>query len=99
MDIDEKLHCRQEDSVEENLFFYYRLPLSGDANICRIPASNILTRLTIYVKEQVNRQILQELVQALAKYGFNSLTNQHGGMEYKVVEYWIEKVEKKVLGE
>lgn len=88
-----ELH-RQKDPVEENLFVYYRLPLPGDLDVRWMPASAILTRLTIYGKVQVNRQSLQELVQALGKYGFRMRTNEQGGMEYEVVEYQIEEVER-----
>lgn len=88
-----ELH-RQKDPVEENLFVYYRQPQPQDLCVKWMPASAILTRLTIYGKVQVNRQTLQELVQALVKYGFNSRTNQHGGTEYEVVEYQVDEVER-----
>ena len=59
-----------------------------------MPASAILTHLTIYGKVQVNRQTQQELVQALEKYEFETRTNNQGSTEYGVVKYRADEVER-----
>ena len=59
-----------------------------------MPASAILTHLTIYGKVQVNRQAQQELVQALEKYEFETRTNNQGSTEYGVVKCRSDEVEQ-----
>lgn len=89
-----ELH-RLKDPVEENLFVFFRRALPEDTNVKWMPASAILTHLTIYGKVQVNRQTQQELVQALEKYGFGSRTNAQGGTEYEVVKFQAAEVESR----
>lgn len=87
-----ELH-RMKDPVEENLFVYYRLPLPEDLSVKWMPASAILTRLTIYGKVQVSRQSLQELIQALEKYKFPTRISEQGSVEYEVIEFQLAEVE------
>ena len=85
---------RMKDPVEENLFVFFRRPLAEDLSVQWMPASAILTHLTIYGKVQVNRQTQQELVQALEKYGFATRTNGQGSTEYEVVKFQSDEVER-----
>ena len=85
---------RMKDPVEENLFVFFRRPLPEDLSVQWMPASAILTHLTIYGKVQVNRQTQQELVQALEKYDFETRTNNQGSTEYGVVKYQSDEVER-----
>ena len=85
---------RMKDPVEENLFVFFRRPLPEDLSVQWMPASVILTHLTIYGKVQVNRQTQQELVQALEKYDFETRTNNQGSTEYGVVKYQSDEVER-----
>ena len=85
---------RMKDLVEENLFVFFRRPLPEDLSVQWMPASAILTHLTIYGKVQVNRQTQQELVQALEKYDFETRTNNQGSTEYGVVKYQSDEVER-----
>ena len=85
---------RMKDPVEENLFVFFRRPLPEDLSVQWMPASAILTHLTIYGKVQVNRQTQQELVQALEKYEFEMRTNNQGSTEYGVVKYRSDEVER-----
>lgn len=85
---------RMKDPVEENLFVFFRRPLPEDLSVQWMPASAILTHLTIYGKVQVNRQTQQELVQALEKYDFETRTNNQGSTEYGVVKYRSDEVER-----
>ena len=85
---------RMKDPVEENLFVFFRRPLPEDLSVQWMPASAILTHLTIYGKVQVNRQTQQELVQALEKYEFETRTNNQGSTEYGVVKYRADEVER-----
>lgn len=89
---------RLKDPVEENLFVFFRRALPEDNNVKWMPASAILTHLTIFGKVQVNRQTQQELVQALEKYGFGTRTNAQGGTEYEVVEFQADEVERRFKG-
>lgn len=88
-----ELH-RLMDPVEENLFVYYRKPLPEDLSVKWMPASAILTRLSIYGKVQVTRPALQELAQALEKHEFETRIGTQGSMEYKVIEFQMDEVEK-----
>lgn len=94
LNLHNELH-RLKDPVEENLFVFFRRALAGDTNVKWMPASAILTHLTIFGKVQVNRQTQQELVQALEKYGFATRVNAQGGTEYEVVEFQAEEVERR----
>lgn len=94
LNLHNELH-RLKDPVEENLFVFFRRALAGDTNVKWMPASAILTHLTIFGKVQVNRQTQQELVQALEKYGFATRVNTQGGTEYEVVEFQAEEVERR----
>lgn len=94
LNLHNELH-RLKDPVEENLFIFFRRALAGDTNVKWMPASAILTHLTIFGKVQVNRQTQQELVQALEKYGFATRVNAQGGTEYEVVEFQAEEVERR----
>ena len=85
---------RMKDPVEENLFVFFRRPLPEDLSVQWMPASAILTHLTIYGKVQVNRQAQQELVQALEKYEFETRTNNQGSTEYGVVKCRSDEVER-----
>lgn len=97
LNLHNELH-RLKDPVEENLFVFFRRALAGDTNVKWMPASAILTHLTIFGKVQVNRQTQQELVQALEKYGFATRVNAQGGTEYEVVEFQAEEVERRFKG-
>lgn len=94
LNLHNELH-RLKDPVEENLFVFFRRALAGDTNVKWMPASAILTHLTIFGKVQVNRQTQQELVQALEKYGFATRVDAQGGTEYEVVEFQAEEVERR----
>lgn len=94
LNLHNELH-RLKDPVEENLFIFFRRALAEDTNVKWMPASAILTHLTIFGKVQVNRQTQQELVQALEKYGFGTRTNEQGSTEYEVVEFQAEEVERR----
>lgn len=75
-----------KDPVEENLFVFYRKVLPEDASVKWVPASVILTRLSIFGKVQVNQQALLILVKALERYRFKARTNEQEMTEYEVVE-------------
>lgn len=77
---------RMKDPVEENLFVFFRKPLPEDLQIKWLPASVILTKLSIFGKVQVNPHTQLVLVQALEKYGFGTRTNEQETTEYEVVD-------------
>lgn len=77
---------RMKDPVEENLFVFFRKPLPEDLQVKWLPASVILTKLSIFGKVQVNPHTLLILVQALEKYGFGTRTNEQETTEYEVVD-------------
>ena len=54
-----------KDPVEENLFVFFRKPLPEDLQTKWLPASVILTKLSIFGKVQVNPHTQLVLVQAL----------------------------------
>ena len=56
-----------KDPVEENLFVFFRKPLPEDLQVKWLPASVILTKLSIFGKVQVNPHTQLVLVQALEK--------------------------------
>ena len=91
-------HHRLKDPVEENLFVFFRHALPQDLSVKWMPASAILTHLTIYGKVQVNRQTQQELVQALEKYEFKTRINEQGSTEYQVVQFQGDEVEERFKG-
>ena len=80
-----ELH-RMKDPVEENLFVFFRKPLTEDTTVKWLPASAILTKLSIFGKVQVNRSAQQILVQALEKYKFKTRRNEQNTTEYEVVD-------------
>ena len=80
-----ELH-RMKDPVEENLFVFYRKPLLEDTTVKWLPASAILTKLSIFGKVQVNRNTQQILVQVLEKYKFNTRRNEQNTVEYEVTD-------------
>lgn len=75
-----------KDPVEENLFVFFRKPLTEDTTVKWLPASAILTKLSIFGKVQVNRSAQQILVQALEKYKFKTRRNEQNTTEYEVVD-------------
>ena len=77
---------RMKDPVEENLFVFFRKPLPEDLQVKWLPASVILTKLSIFGKVQVNPHTQLVLVQALEKYGFGTRTNEQETTEYEVVD-------------
>lgn len=77
---------RMKDPVEENLFVFFRKPLPEDLQTKWLPASVILTKLSIFGKVQVNPHTQLVLVQALEKYGFGTRTNEQETTEYEVVD-------------
>lgn len=77
---------RMKDPVEENLFVFFRKPLPEDLQVKWLPASVILTKLSIFGKVQVNPHTQLALVQALEKYGFGTRTNEQETTEYEVVD-------------
>lgn len=77
---------RMKDPVEENLFVFFRKPLPEDLQVKWLPASVILTKLSIFGKVQVNPHTQLVLVQALEKYGFDTRTNEQETTEYEVVD-------------
>lgn len=89
-----ELH-RMKDPVEENLFVFYRKPLPEDLNVKWLPASAMLTKLSIYGKVQVNGRSQAILVQVLDKYGFKTRTNEQDTTEYEVTDLQLDEVEKK----
>ena len=60
----------------ENLFVFFRKPLPEDLQTKWLPASVILTKLSIFGKVQANPHTQLVLVQALEKYGFGTRTNE-----------------------
>ena len=57
-----------------------------DLQVKWLPASVILTKLSIFGKVQVNPHTQLVLVQALEKYGFGTRTNEQETTEYEVVD-------------
>ena len=64
----------------------FRKPLTEDTTVKWLPASAILTKLSIFGKVQVNRSAQQILVQALEKYKFKTRRNEQNTTEYEVVD-------------
>ena len=89
-----ELH-RMKDPVEEDLFVYYRKPLPEDMNVRWLPASAILTKLSIYGKVQVNQRSQSILVQVLEKYSFKTRRNDQDTTEYEVTDIQQDEVERK----
>ena len=83
---------RMKDPVEEDLFIYYRKPLPEDINVKWLPASAILTKLSIYGKIQVNQRSQAILVQVLEKYGFKTRRNDQDTTEYEVTDIQQDEV-------
>lgn len=88
-----ELH-RMKDPVEEDLFVYYRQPLPEDLNVRWLPASVILTKLSIYGKVQVTQRTQLILVQVLEKYHFQTRINEQDTTEYEVTDIQQDEVDR-----
>lgn len=82
---------RQKDPVEENLFFYFRPGTGRDLQAQWLPASQLLSVLSLNGRTQANAQQQQILTVVLEINGFTKRVSPKGITEYLVVEYSLEE--------
>lgn len=82
---------RQKDPIEENLFFYFRPATASDLHAQWLPASQLLSVLSLNGRTQANIQQQQILTVVLDMNGFKKRVTPKGVTEYWVVEYSLEE--------
>lgn len=82
---------RQKDPIEENLFYYFRPAKGNDLHAKWLPASQLLSILSLNARTQVSNQQQQILTTVLETNGFIKRVTPKNVTEYLVVEYTFEE--------
>lgn len=84
-------HFRMREPIEENLFHYYRPAHPTEAAQKWLPASLLMSHISLNGRIQSNTQTLQTLITVLDGNSFRHRITNNGITEYSVIEYTLEE--------
>lgn len=79
---------------EELLYVYCRKPQPTDLSMKWMPASAILSLISLGSRIQVNDRSVRNLIQVLERDGFQKRLSEHGIWEYEVVQFSFEEIDR-----